>query len=70
MNLSKLQKIPNSIISYLKESKAEMKTVSWPTKKETLHYTLVVIVISLVVAALLGGFDYLFQFFIKMLIHK
>ena len=51
----------NKIINYFKESKAELKKVTWPTKKETTKHTLLVIGVSLAVAAFLGGIDYLFS---------
>ncbi len=35
------------IIAYFKSAWAEIKKVSWPTKKETYNYTLLVIGISL-----------------------
>jgi len=37
-----------------------MKKVNWPTRKETIRYTLIVIGISVAVAAFLGTFDFLF----------
>lgn len=37
-----------------------MKKVNWPTKDETLRYTLVVVAVSLVVAVFLGGLDFVF----------
>ena len=49
-----------NIGSFLGEVKAEMKKVSWPTKKETTKNTMAVIGISFVVAAFLGGLDILF----------
>jgi preprotein translocase SecE subunit len=50
-----------SITSYLKETRAEFTHVNWPTRRQTIAYTIAVIVISLVVAYLLGAFDSLFQ---------
>ncbi len=44
---------------YLKESKKEIKKVSWPTRKEIKQHTLLVIGISLVVAFFLGAIDYI-----------
>ena len=38
-----------------------MKKVNWPTKKETLKYTLIIIGVSVVVAVFLGGFDFIFS---------
>ncbi len=38
-----------------------MKKVSWPTKKQTYEYTVLVLVISLGTAAILGGLDFIFN---------
>jgi preprotein translocase subunit SecE len=57
-------------LNFLRESKTELKKVKWPTLKETLQYTLVVIIISLVVAAYLGGLDYIFSFLLRKFIIK
>ncbi|MCX6795036.1 MAG: preprotein translocase subunit SecE [Candidatus Falkowbacteria bacterium] len=50
----------SKITTYFKESVAELKKVTWPTKKETYNYTLLVIGISLGVAIFLGFLDYIF----------
>lgn len=51
----------NKITTYLRESVAEMKKVTWPTKKETYNYTILVILISLGIALFLGLLDYVFS---------
>ncbi len=56
------------INNYIKESIEEMKKVTWPTKKETYNYTLLVIGISLGVAAFLGALDYIFTLGLELLI--
>jgi len=48
----------NKITQYLKESKDELKKVVWLTRKELINHTLIVIGVSLVVAAFLGLIDY------------
>lgn len=58
----------SKITRYFQESLEEMKKVTWPTKKETYNYTILVIVISLAVAAFLGLLDYGFSFGLKELI--
>ena len=58
----------NKLITYIKESYAEMKKVSWPTKKETYSYTLMVIGVSLATAAFLGLLDAIFNFGFKFII--
>ncbi len=48
----------NPLIKYFIEAKAELKKVVWPTRKETIQYTLVVIGVSLGVALFLSAVDY------------
>jgi preprotein translocase subunit SecE len=48
------------IITFLKEVRLEMKKVNWPTRQETLKYSLLVIGLSLTVAIFLGGIDFIF----------
>ena len=49
----------NKLIQYLKESRAELKKVVWPSRQQTRENTLVVIVVSLGVALFLGVIDFL-----------
>ncbi|MDD3285822.1 MAG: preprotein translocase subunit SecE [Patescibacteria group bacterium] len=58
----------SKISRYFQESLEEMKKVTWPTKKETYNYTVLVIAISLAVAAFLGILDYGFNLGLKELI--
>lgn len=48
------------INNFFKEVISEIKKVNWPTKKETIRYTLIVIGVSTVVAIFLGGLDFFF----------
>ena len=50
----------NKLIGYIKEVVAEAKHVTWPTKRQTIFYTVAVLAISILVAYYLGLFDYLF----------
>lgn len=54
-----------SIQEYLRETRAELAHVSWPTRKQAIIYTVVVIVISFVTAFYLGAFDYIFSFLLQ-----
>ena len=51
-------KIIEKTKQFLSEVKIEMKRVSWPHKKETMHSTVVVIVMVFIVAVFLGIVDY------------
>jgi len=50
----------NRLIQYFKDTRGELKHVSWPTQKQTAIFTALVILISVIVAAFLGVFDYIF----------
>lgn len=43
------------------ETIAELKKVSWPTRKEAISLTKVVLIVILVMGAFLGILDYLFS---------
>jgi preprotein translocase SecE subunit len=50
-----------AITNYLREVRAEMKHVRWPTRQQTIAYAVLVIAISIAVAVGLGLLDALFQ---------
>ncbi|MDO8592757.1 MAG: preprotein translocase subunit SecE [bacterium] len=60
----------NKIIEYLRASIEEMKKVTWPTKKETYNYTLLVVLVSLGLAVFLGLLDLIFTKGLEFLITK
>lgn len=45
---------------YLRDTRAELNHVAWPTRKQTLVFTALVIAISISISLYLGVFDYLF----------
>lgn len=45
-------------IQFLGEVRAELAKVVWPTKKETVKYTVVVIIFSIAVSLILGLADF------------
>lgn len=51
----------SKINEYYKETKSELKHVVWPGKKLTILYTIIVIVLSVLVAYFLGIFDFIFS---------
>ena len=51
----------NFIIAYLKETRAELRKVHWPTQQEARTLTLVVMGVTVSMAALLGFLDYIFD---------
>ena len=47
------------VLDYIRESRAELKKVTWPTKQQMWYSTLVVIVVTFMVSAYLGLVDVL-----------
>ena len=56
-----------SIAEYVKQTQAEMKHVNWPTRRETIRFTVLVIVVSLGTALLLGVADFVFSKLLTLL---
>ncbi len=49
------------LINYLKDTQTELKHVSWPTQRQAIVYTVLVIGISILVGLLVGLFDFAFS---------
>jgi preprotein translocase subunit SecE len=45
----------------------ELSKVTWPTRKETYSFTVVVIITSLIAAAVVGAFDFVWSYFTDLL---
>ena len=56
------------LIEYIRDTKAELKHVSWPTRKQAIAYTFLVVIISFAVSIYLGFFDALFAQGIKFIV--
>lgn len=54
--------------SWLREMKSELKKVQWPTKKQTINNTWIVIVCIVIVGAFIWTFDFLATNLIQALI--
>lgn len=51
-------KMPN-IFGFFKEVKEELVKVAWPSREQTIRYTVLVILVAVVVGLFLGGLDYI-----------
>ena len=58
------------IIEFIKEVRLEMAHVKWPTRRETVVLSVLVIVISFAVAYFLGLFDFIFSTGLEKLLLK
>lgn len=50
-----------SITNYLKETQNELKEVNWPSRRQSITFTVLVVAVSIAVAFFLGFFDFLFS---------
>lgn len=57
-----------SPVTFLKETRDELKKVTWPTQQEVIRLTLLVIVLSLGVGLFIGGLDLIFAKVMQLLI--
>jgi preprotein translocase subunit SecE len=58
------------IINYFKSAWSEAKKVSWPTKKQTINYSLLVIGLSVGFALFYVAIDYIFNLGIEKIITR
>lgn len=49
-----------NLLTYLKEVRVELTKVTWPTRAEATHLTLIILGASLAVGLYVGGLDYVF----------
>ncbi len=50
------------LVQYLRDVRAELTRVDWPTRPELIASTIVVIVVLVFMAAFMGAWDYIFNF--------
>jgi len=56
--MDRIKLITEKIIRFLKEAKIELKKVTWPTPRQTLASTSVVIIVVIIVSIYLGIVDF------------
>ena len=59
--MQKIQKVK----TFLKEVYSELRKVNWLKRNEVIRYTLIILGITVITAAFLGGLDYLFSSLIR-----
>lgn len=58
------------VINFLKEVKEELNKVVWPSRAQTIRYTILVIAVAVAVGLALGGLDYILTLFTNFLIQR
>jgi len=62
------QSSENRLVRYLKETRAELRKVTWPTRAEAVNLTLIVLAVTVVMALFLGAFDLLFSTIVRAIL--
>ena len=58
------------VVKSIKATKAEAKKVTWPTKKQLINNTVVVIAALVVIGLIIFGLDTLFAYLAKLVLAK
>ncbi len=58
----------NAVVRYLKEVRAEMSRVVWPSREQAINLTLIVIGVMIAMGVFLGVIDLLFGELIQLLL--
>jgi len=64
----KIKVTVQKITQFLKEAKVELKKVTWPTPKQTLASTAVVIILVFIVSFILGMVDFALAKAVKLIL--
>ena len=54
--------------TFIREAKAELKKVAWPTRRQIWYWTVIVIVFTLCVSLYLGLIDFILAWLFRMLL--
>ena len=63
-------KQPNPISRYIRETRGELRKVTWPTREESWRLTLIVLGVTLLMAIFFWVFDFAFSNAIQFLIQQ
>jgi len=57
-------------VQYLKDTRGELNHVAWPTRVQTVIFTILVVVLSILISLYLGFFDFLFTSGLRTIVEK
>ncbi len=63
-----LQKRENRVFVYIRETRAELRKVVWPTRQEAINLTVIVVGTLVVMSVFLGASDYVFTVLLRFLL--
>ena len=60
----------NSLSKYVRETRGELRKVTWPTRKEAMRLTWIVLAVTAAFAGFLWAFDALFSNALRLLLEQ
>ena len=61
---------PNAVVRYIRETRGEIRKVTWPTRQESWRLTGIVLLVTVATAFFLWFFDFIFSGAIQFLIER
>ncbi|MEA3334916.1 MAG: preprotein translocase subunit SecE [Chloroflexota bacterium] len=62
------KKKENPILKYLRETRAEMRKVTWPTREEAINLTFIVLVVTVAMSLFLWTLDNIFSSMVGLIV--
>jgi preprotein translocase subunit SecE len=62
-----VRKQPNFVVRYFNETIGELRKVSWPTRKDALSLTVIVLIVTFSMSLFLGFLDFVYSRFFALL---
>ncbi len=56
------------LVEYLKDTRGELRKVSWPTREAATNLTLIVLGVTVAMALFLGAVDFIFASLIRLIV--
>ena len=63
-----MQRSENALVRYVKDTRAELGKVTWPTREEGIRLTLIVLAVTIVASIVLFTVDSIFSYLITLFI--
>ena len=58
----------NALVDYFKDTRGELRKVSWPTRQEATNLTLIVLGVTVAMAIFLGAVDFVFATLVSLIV--
>lgn len=62
------KRLIDRFVEYLKDTRGELRKTSWPTREQATNLTLIVLAVTVVMAAFLGALDFVFAQLIRLIV--